>query len=99
MLAMKMTVTLGRVRRASQRAEGYDNPKGNENRRSEEVMPRKTVKRIEEEVEDQEDGGGSGSGDDNGDGHDEEGVHEEGGDKEIDDDDDDTLQPLKKPKK
>jgi hypothetical protein len=97
MLAMKMTVTLGRVRRASQRAEGYDNPKGNENRRSEEVMPRKTVKRIEEEVEDQEDSGGSG--DDNGDGHDEEGVHEEGGDKEIDDDDDDTLQPLKKPKK
>ncbi|XP_008663640.1 protein MAK16 homolog [Zea mays] len=97
MLAMKMMVTLGRVRRASQRAEGYDNLKGNENRRSEEVMPRKTVKRIEEEVEDQEDSGGSG--DDNGDGHDEEGVHEEGGDKEIDDDDDDTLQPLKKPKK
>lgn len=91
---MKMTVTLGRVRRASQRAEGYDNPKGNENRRSEEVMPRKTVKRIEEEVEDQEDGGGSG--DDNGDGDDEEGVHDqEGGDKEIDDDDD-ALQPLKK---
>lgn len=91
---MKMMVTLGRVRRASQRAEGYDNPKGNENRRSEEVMPRKTVKRIEEEVEDQEDGGGSG--DDNGDGDDEEGVHDqEGGDKEIDDDDD-ALQPLKK---
>lgn len=91
---MKMTVTLGRVTRASQRAEGYDNPKGNENRRSEEVMPRKTVKRIEEEVEDQEDGGGSG--DDNGDGDDEEGVHDqEGGDKEIDDDDD-ALQPLKK---
>lgn len=91
---MKMMVTLGRVRRASQRAEGYDNPKGNENRRSEDVMPRKTVKRIEEEVEDQEDGGGSG--DDNGDGDDEEGVHDqEGGDKEIDDDDD-ALQHLKK---